>query len=358
MTGPDTSADEVAAEPWPEPLPWQRDARSTLMRGRARDHHAWLLHGPPGLGKRILSVHLAQDLLCESPAADGLACGSCDGCRYVAAGSHPDLRLVEPWRIEADGSRAPLQEIGIDAIRDLTAFTQVTSHRRGAKVAVVIPAERLTHEAANALLKTLEEPPTGTKLLLVSHQPGRLLATVASRCLRIAAPRPAAQDALAWLASRGVRRGEAAMALAAGAPLLALGLATDGRADERAAWFDSLSRPERIDPYRLGANLDAGERSERKARLELALDALLAWTADLARVAAGGEPRRLPERAEALAALAPRLARVALCRYHQAVVFQRANLARPLNPRLVAESLAHAYRDLFAPAVPPAPKPR
>lgn len=340
---------EAAAEPWPDALPWQRNLRLSFAAGRDRAHHAWLVAGPRGLGKRTLALHLARDLLCESPTADALACGNCDGCRYVAAGTHPDLRLIEPWRIEPDGTRVAVQEIGIDAIRDLTGFTQITSHRRGVRVAIVAPAERLTVEAANALLKTLEEPPAGTILVLVSHLPGRLLATVASRCLRIPAPRPSPAEAIAWLAGQGIATPDLALAYAGGAPLAALRIAADGQSGERAHWFDALARPERLEAIAMGARIDAADKPDRKARLELVLDALAAWTEDLARVAGGGAPRRLPGRADALGALAPRVAGVDLCRYHRSIVHQRAHVARPLNPRLVAESLVDAYRELFAP---------
>jgi hypothetical protein len=98
----------------------------------------------------------------------------------------------------------------------------------------------------------------------------------------------------------------------------------------------------------LGARIDAAGRDERKARLAAGLDAIVAWSADLARVAAGGRAQRLPAYEPALAAIAPRVARIGLCRYHRSVLFQRAHLAHPLTPRLVAEALLADYRALFA----------
>jgi DNA polymerase-3 subunit delta' len=342
--------DDVVAggpAPWSPTLPWQTAWLAETLRGRDRVHHALLITGPAGLGKKVLALNLAQALLCESPRADGLACGKCAGCGYVAAGSHPDLRVLELIKLDDDGERVPTQEIAIDQVRALTELMQVSTHRRGARVGVVVPAERMNLAAANALLKTLEEPPAGTRLVLVSHQPGRLMPTVTSRCLRVDAPRPAEDEALAWLRSQGVADPVEALAEAGGAPLTALALAEPAGRAERGAWFDALARPDRLVPMAMGARIEAGGKDERKPRLAAALDALVAWTADLARVSAGGRPLRLPGRADAMASLAPRVARIGLCRYHRSVLFQRAYVSHPLQPRLVVEGLLAGYVALF-----------
>ena len=346
MTG-DADAAANAPEPWAPPLPWQAAWLARTLRGRDLAHHALLVTGPAGLGKKTLVLNLAQALLCESPRPDGLACGQCAGCAYVAARSHPDLRVLELSRIDDDGERVPTQEIAIDQVRELTELMQVSTHRRGARVGIIAPAERMNAAASNALLKTLEEPPAGTTLVLVSDQPGRLMPTVTSRCLRVDAPRPTGDEAIAWLRAQGAGDPAEALALAGGAPLAARALADPEARAERDAWFDALARPERLAPMALGAHIEAAGKDQRKARLAQALDALVAWTADLARVAAGGRPQRLPGRAGALGALAPRVARIGLCRYHRSVLFQRAHVAHPLQPRLVAEGLAAAYVALF-----------
>src|SRR5690606_17838161 len=117
------------------------------------------------------------------------------------------------------------------------------------------------------------------------------------------APRPTGDEAIAWLRTQGVGDPAEALALAGGAPIAALALADPGARAERDAWFDALARPERLAPMALGARIEAAGKDQRKARLAQALDALVAWTADLARVAAGGRPQRLPGRAAALASL-------------------------------------------------------
>ena len=339
--------DLVAAPAWPELLPWQRTAATEALAARASWPHALLISGPRGIGKRTLAQNFARSLLCESPRADGLACGMCPGCRYVAAGQHPDLQLVEPFNIEDDGEVKPLDAIPVDRIRALIDWALVTSHRGRAKVAIVVPAESLNVAAANALLKTLEEPPPDTYLMLVSHQPGRVPATLRSRCRRFEAPHADAGIAQQWLADQGASAPGTVLAQAGGAPLLALAMADPAWQGERAVWLQALARPKALSVVALAARLETGPKEERKQRLGLAIDWLGAWTADLARMAAGGAPLRNPDFAAALASLASAVAPIALFRYHRSLSRQRALVAHPLQPRLVAEALLIGYRELF-----------
>lgn len=344
----DTSDDDLAlAAPFPTLLPWQENAARETLARRASWPHALLLHGPAGIGKRALALQFARALLCESPRPDGTACGACASCGYVAAGQHPDLRLVEPIEVDEDGTIKLLDQIPVDAIRRLIDFAQITSHRRVAKVALVVPAERMNVAAANALLKTLEEPPADTYVLLVAHQPGRLPATVRSRCRTLDAPVPTLAQSRDWLAAAGVASPDVVLAQAGGAPLIARQLADPGVQAERSFWLAAFARPERLSAVALGARVESAGRDERKERLAAALDWLLAWTGDLARVAAGGTPRHNPDFSGALTALSSRVARVSLLRYHRRLLRQRAWLSHPLQPRLVAEALLIEYRGLF-----------
>ena len=212
---------------------------------------------------------------------------------------------------------------------------------------MIVPAETLHVSAANALLKTLEEPPPATYLVLVAHQAGRIPATLRSRCVRLAAPRPSPEAARQWLQRHGVAEASTVLAQAGGAPLRALALAHPAWQEERSVWLSALAKPKSLPAVALAARVETGAKEERKDRLGLAIDWLDAWSADLARVVAGGEPARNPDFAEALRALAAAVAPVALFRYHRAVMRQRALVAHPLQPRLVAESLLFGYRDLF-----------
>jgi len=338
-------ADAPAVAP-PVLHPWLVPVAGEWLARRARWPHALLLAGPEGVGKRDLALVFAQALLCETPTAEGFACHACPSCHYVAARQHPDLRVVEPLEIDEDTVKV-LEWIPVKHIRALTDWVQITAHRGVAKVAVIAPAERLNHEAANALLKTLEEPPSGTFVLLVANQAGRLPATIVSRCVRLAVPTPAAETARAWLTAQRVREPAALLAQAAGAPLRALALADAGYQAERAAWLGALVAPRTLSPLALSARIDAAPRDERKLRLAAAIDWLIAWSLDLAAVASGGEAARNVDFAEGLSRLAATVARVPLSRYHRTLLRERSRLSHPLAPRLVAEALLIDYRALF-----------
>ena len=163
--------------------PWQADDWSRLQQLRSHWPHALLLHGQAGIGKLRFAQHLAQGLLCEAQQPNGEPCGHCAACGWFSQGNHPDYRIVVPDALaaergpasaddsadkadKADGdegrkTRAPSKEIRIEQVRALLDFSGVGSHRGGMRVVVLYPAEALNVAAANALLKTLEEPPAG-----------------------------------------------------------------------------------------------------------------------------------------------------------------------------------------------------
>jgi len=341
-------ANEPAVPEWQPLPPWQREAAAAALQARARWPHALLIAGRRGIGKRILALHFAQALLCEQPNADGSACGRCPSCIYVVNGTHPDLRLIEPVERDDEGNATPVDEIIVARVRELIEFTQLSTHRQRAKVAVIVPAETLNTAAENALLKTLEEPPAATYLILVSHQPGRLAATIISRCRLLASPEPDPDAAVAWLAAQDVPEPQLLLAQAGCAPLLALTLADPIVQRERELLLDELAQPERLAPVAVGARIDAYGRDERKARLADVVYWLLTWTADLAATGSGGAPRFNSDRQDSLALLAARVARLELFRYYQTLLRQRALLGHPLQPRLVAEALLFEYRAMFA----------
>ncbi|MCL4315598.1 MAG: DNA polymerase III subunit, partial [Gammaproteobacteria bacterium] len=160
-------------------LPWhsaQWDALTARLRA-AELPHALLLSGPEGLGKEQFARVFSQALLCAAPRKDGQACQNCPACVMFAAGTHPDFQCIAP----AEEGKA----IGIDRVRELIAWIALKSHASGHKIALVTPAGRMTIEAANALLKTLEEPPAHSLLMLITDRPALLPATVRSRCQRM-----------------------------------------------------------------------------------------------------------------------------------------------------------------------------
>ncbi|MBI2962890.1 MAG: DNA polymerase III subunit [Deltaproteobacteria bacterium] len=157
---------------------------SMLRQGLERRtlHHALLFVGPEGVGKRTTALALAARLFCASPREDD-ACGDCAACVQVAAGSHPDLRR-ESFAVDDRGQ--PRESMVIDQVRGVQLFLGAQALAGGRKVAILEEAHALTEDAQNALLKTLEEPPRGSLILLVCHNASRLAATVRSRCQRVA----------------------------------------------------------------------------------------------------------------------------------------------------------------------------
>ena len=196
--------------------PWLEEPLARLDAARRADRlgSAWLIGGPAGIGKLNLALALASRLLGaveEAPPALGPAdAAAAMRERRVPADHHPDLHLVFP---EPDK-----RTIGIDQVRELSEALAMKGFRGAAKIAVIEPAEAMTPAAANALLKTLEEPSARTFLLLVSHQPHRLLPTIRSRCQILAVAPPTEQEVAAWL---GLPAGHPVLSIAGRAPLFA-----------------------------------------------------------------------------------------------------------------------------------------
>lgn len=210
--------------------PWQQQAYARVCDAIDHDHlaHGLLIRGPALLGKRALAQRLAKRLLCDAVTADGQPCDACRSCRLFEAGTHPDYAFVSfiPTR---DGARMRT-EIVIEQVRELSERLALTPQYGGAQVVVIDPADALNHAAANALLKTLEEPQPGRFLWLLSAHPARLPATIRSRCQVLELRLPPQAEALAWLRARGHADGAARHALdaARGHPGQADAWLTDG----------------------------------------------------------------------------------------------------------------------------------
>lgn len=201
--------------------PWQarvlQGALDALAAGRLG--HATLLRGPERLGKGAVAQALAQRLLCTAATGAQGACGQCRGCRLFASGTHPDFRRVT---LEVNDKTDKLRsEILIEQIRALGAWFALTSQFGGAQVALIDPADALGVAAANALLKTLEEPSQERYLLLVGARPARLPATIRSRCQSLEFRLPPQEEALSWLQRHGAGDAAAALDAARGHPGLA-----------------------------------------------------------------------------------------------------------------------------------------
>ncbi len=198
-------------------LPWQQVAWDRIG-DIERLPHALLLNGPPGIGKRLFAERLARRLVCER----GTACGACRACRLATGGNHPDVMIVRPPEGKA--------EITVDDARTLNQFLMLTPHLATRRVVLVVDADRLNRSASNAILKTLEEPPAGSYLLLVSDAAARLLPTIRSRCQSLVLPRPTQEEGLAYLRTHELPDPAGLLALAHGAPLRALAWPQDAPA--------------------------------------------------------------------------------------------------------------------------------
>lgn len=174
--------------------------------------HALLIHEAPGAGGEWLAAWAARLVLCVN--RDAAPCERCPGCQRAAQGQHPDLKLVSP--LEAS------TQIRIEQVRELGVELALTAHQGGYKVGILSPADGMNRFSANALLKTLEEPPRATLLILVASQPSRLPATILSRCQRVRIGVPERAEATAWLeATRGAGHWDRVLSVLGTAPMVA-----------------------------------------------------------------------------------------------------------------------------------------
>jgi len=318
--------------------PWNRALFQQLTADRERMPHALLLHGPAGVGKRDLALALAQWIVCEAPDPDG-ACGACDACNWFVQGNHPDYRYLEPKEEETDESgkvtKKASKEIKVEQVREITDFLCLSAHRGGWRSAVIYPAEFMNAAAANALLKTLEEPPPRVLLLLVSHQPGRLLPTVRSRCRKVAIGLPAAADAIDWMQQAGVAQPESLLAEAGGAPLAALAFAEVERSERREAFLDRLAKPRQLDACAVA--------EANKQQLAETWGWLSRWLHDVLSQRLAGVSRYFPARAEVVSRLGQQADLAGLLAFERELAAAGRWLRHPLNSQLLLESWLIRY---------------
>ncbi len=218
-----------------ELLPWMTEKYSHLLalNTKGKLAHAYLFGGQEGLGKLALARHFAHYLLCTEKHEDQ-PCGHCRECQLLAVGTHPDMKLIQPL----DSS-----EIKIDQIRETIEFINKTSQRGGYKIVLIRPAETMNISSANALLKVLEEPSRNTLLILVSHQPALLMATIRSRCHSISFNRPTPAVVIPWLGTKNIRASAPELLrMANNLPLRALALADEDAVHDRAVLHDVLEK--------------------------------------------------------------------------------------------------------------------
>lgn len=316
------AAKDEAAAIWPHPrhsadLRGQEAAEAVLLRAHAsgRLPHAWLLSGPRGVGKATLAYRFARFLLAPDCQGGGLFGGAPDSLsvpadhpvfRRVAAGGHADLMTLERGE---DEKGKPRSVIPVEDVRRLLAFARMTAGEGGWRVAVVDAVDEMNRNAANALLKILEEPPPQCVLLLVSHAPGSLLPTIRSRCCQLPLG-PLSEAAVAELLGRHQPEldGEEVAALARlgdGSIGRALGLARHGGLDLYRELIDLLATLPRLDVPRLHRVAEKWGQGRDPEAFRTGMELLIWWLGRFIRAGSTGRP--VPEVVPGEGALAERL---------------------------------------------------
>ncbi len=291
---------------------------------------AVLLLGPTGVGKRVLADAFTARLLCEAPTGDD-ACGSCAHCTRVAAGSHPDVRVVTREEDRRD--------IRIDQARELCRWLGLQPLMANRKVAIIDGAQQLNEHGQNALLKTLEEPPGASVLVLLATAPALVLPTVRSRCRMIRLD-PLPPDAVARvLEAQGLppERARALAALAGGCPGRALELDGEPHRLARALVLERLPGLRRLAAH------EVSQLAQEMARepVDAALSATVGWYRDVMQVALVGDdlPLRNPDAAEAVRAAAAHTDPAVLLRQLEGVCDTITALERNANRMLALETM-------------------
>ncbi|GMR05871.1 MAG: DNA polymerase III subunit delta' [Gammaproteobacteria bacterium] len=349
-----------------ELLPWTEAAFDTFFSSQERRAHAYMLAGHSGLGKTVFAQQLAKSLLCQEE--DIHACGQCQSCRLFESGSHPDLhvlqsekRMVEiedlfaiyaPRYLEDENKRKkrkkPSAIIAIDQVRGVIPDINTRPHLSTCRLILINTAEDLNINAANSLLKSLEEPPSDSYFILISHDPGRILPTLRSRCNRIDFRLPDKQQAMHWLSTQLADQVDVSQLLdrASGIPLRALEIANGTRhSDEEQVTQHMLQLAHRqIDPASAAAvMIKTGE-------LKSILESIQLWLSRLIRLKVSSQNTTLPknEADKPLIDLGNRLNFRQLYAFLDKVSNSKQLAGVPLDPLLALEDDLISWQAMFS----------
>lgn len=341
---------------------WQKPLWRQLLGDPENLPHAMIMAGAEGLGKLAFAQALAARLLCQqlglSSSPDRMPCGQCTSCTWLAAGNHPDFRLIQPddeEEEEGNESARPATNrrkqgagpIKVQQIRALTDFVFIGSHAQGRRIAILSPAEAMTPAAANSLLKILEEPPLGVYFILIVSSWQQLLPTIRSRCRKISFGRPDHDLAQQWLTKEGVKSASELLQLVGGAPLLAANWAEQGRLETYRKTIEALA-DQADDPVAMAIKWGALIKNEQGFDLPQLVEAVQKWLFDLLLLKSTGDLRYHGAWRKKLEVLAARVSETGLLSCYQDLLKIRAVARHPLNAQLFLEDLATRYLRLLA----------
>ena len=325
-------------------LPWQQQNWAHLQAyiGQQRIPQALLIIGNKGLGKAHLAHQFAMAVLCLRPQANGLACGACSRCLLVSANTHPDFIQIQP--------KEPGKSITIEQIRNLIGRLTLKPQFDSRRLVIVNPAEMMNNAAANAFLKCLEEPTERTSIILVSEKPGKLPATIVSRCQKLTIAMPERAAALLWLVRAADGDGAlndslpCTLSLAQGAPLLALEYVNDQKTLvlRNSCFADWVAVAEqRKSPVAMAEDW-------HKQPASALIFWITSWVIDLikCRYSSNEESLYNPDLAAPLQALAARLEIKGLYKLYDLLLASRQRLDTPINKQLLFEEIIIQWQVL------------
>ncbi len=324
--------------------PWQGPDWSRLREIRKRPPYGLLFTGAKGVGKLDLAVNFAQSMLCREPDEDDMPCCKCPSCHWFDQASHPDFRLIQPEALDpkeatADSGKKPSKQISVDQIRALSDFVGMSAHQGGQRVVVIHPAESMNANAANALLKSLEDAPEGLLFILVTHKSQQLLPTIRSRCITFAVSPPDRDSAIAWLKAQGIERPDAALATSGYAPLEAASPAQRATDEQREKLLRGVRDPAEIDVFALAEALKNTEQT-------LVVQWLQQWSYDLTAIKLAGKLRYHPGEEATITRLVKSVDPLDLARLQKHLITAKREAQHTLNSKLFIESLLFVYRRL------------
>lgn len=297
--------------------------------------HALLLSGPAAIGKLEFCMSFIQRLNCTNPTLDDYACGECKDCRLFMANIHPDVRLINANEDELDKNK--VEQIKVDDVREINLFMTLSRQQGNYKIVCINHAETMNVNAANALLKTLEEPPQNALLFLISHRADTLLPTIKSRCQIWKFNLPEEAQSLAWLEQQDDNVDWQNLLKVAGhKPKLALDLHQSGLGENRLDFYRDVHQL-----FHGKINITKVSIKHQDTSLERLVGWQQAWCADLIRCHYGNEPVTLenPDIRRSLHSLVGRVDLHLLYRFMDKLIELRRFSSAPLNKRLFIEDM-------------------